>query len=168
MAARFTSDDKIFFTEEAESIGLRWNSRKNKERQKIEERKKEREIKERDAYFKKQNSKRGADEPESPDDLGDVDTWISLDGTSKFISKTNKSKAAADELQAEDAALRRMNEFLWSRWMVWKHIGLNRAYLFRYSFRICDVISRLMILALIWCSLSAYATIGYVRIILTI
>eukprot|EP01083_Nonionella_stella_P185300 675405_1 len=39
-------------------------------------------------------------------------------------------------------------------WTIWNYIGFNRAYLFRYSFRMCDVFSRLMILALVWCVLS--------------
>eukprot|EP01083_Nonionella_stella_P114152 337183_1 len=37
-------------------------------------------------------------------------------------------------------------------------LGYNRAYLFRYSFRMCDVFSRLMILALVWCTLSGTLT----------
>eukprot|EP01083_Nonionella_stella_P021910 60625_1 len=47
---------------------------------------------------------------------------------------------------------------LFNRWKVWNYIGYNRAYLFRYSFRMCDVFSRLMILALVWCTLSGTLT----------
>eukprot|EP01083_Nonionella_stella_P044880 120746_1 len=42
---------------------------------------------------------------------------------------------------------------LFTGWTIWNYIGFNRAYLFRYSFRMCDVFSRLMILALVWCVL---------------
>eukprot|EP01083_Nonionella_stella_P185479 676423_1 len=47
---------------------------------------------------------------------------------------------------------------LFNRWKVWKYIGYNRAYLFRYSFRMCDVFSRLMILSLVWLVLSGTLT----------
>eukprot|EP01083_Nonionella_stella_P176857 619998_1 len=47
---------------------------------------------------------------------------------------------------------------LFNRWKVWNYVGYNRAYLFRYSFRMCDVFSRLMILALVWCTLSGTLT----------
>eukprot|EP01083_Nonionella_stella_P107215 310315_1 len=45
-------------------------------------------------------------------------------------------------------------------WTIWNYIGFNRAYLFRYSFRMCDVFSRLMILALVWSVLSGTTTFG--------
>eukprot|EP01083_Nonionella_stella_P172955 595077_1 len=47
---------------------------------------------------------------------------------------------------------------LFTGWAVWHYIGFNRAYLFRYSFRMCDVFSRLMILSLVWCVLSGTTT----------
>eukprot|EP01083_Nonionella_stella_P150702 480485_1 len=47
---------------------------------------------------------------------------------------------------------------LFTRWKFWNYLGFNRAYLFRYSFRMCDVFSRLMILALVWCVLSGTIT----------
>lgn len=52
-----------------------------------------------------------------------------------------------------------VDEFLFAWWKFWNHIGFNRAYLFRYGFRMCDVFSRLMILALIWSSFSGAVTL---------
>eukprot|EP01083_Nonionella_stella_P243105 847405_1 len=49
---------------------------------------------------------------------------------------------------------------LFTGWAVWNYMGFNRAYLFRYSFRMCDVFSRLMILALVWSVLSGTTTFG--------
>ncbi len=47
-----------------------------------------------------------------------------------------------------------LETLLFRRWKIWNCLGYNRAYLFSYSFRMCDVFSRLMILPLIWCVLS--------------
>eukprot|EP01084_Bolivina_argentea_P216577 367893_1 len=40
---------------------------------------------------------------------------------------------------------------LFRKWQIWGYIGFNSACVFRHSFRLCDICSRLMILGLIWC-----------------
>eukprot|EP01083_Nonionella_stella_P318674 1165999_1 len=134
VAARFTSDDKIFFNADAEGLGLKWKKRsKNKV------------TNEPEPEVLSQKSMTPSSDDEQADHAVTVDV---LDDDEEINTKLTKNHANIEdeEVAAPDAQ--------WPKWKVWNHIGFNRAYLFRYSFRMCDVFSRLMIMALIWCTLN--------------
>eukprot|EP01084_Bolivina_argentea_P067013 122137_1 len=147
VAARFTSDDKIFFNEDAEGLGLKWKKR----RKKIE-------------AAKDEKAKDDDDTPSTKalDTIASTPDMIKSDGEQAPTAvRVGKDHDDEEELIRSDDT-KPEYEVQWSRWKAWNHISFNRAYLFRYSFRMCDVFSRLMILALIWCTLSGKVALGII------
>eukprot|EP01084_Bolivina_argentea_P150833 263354_1 len=155
VAARFTSDDKIFFNQNAEQLGIKWVKRKAKN--------------------KSETNKEGESDPLLDEQKGDNNAFDRMISESNMQSdasimtptvspKNNAIPVGDDDIDIEELNTVKQNvndiidDFLWARWKIWNHFGFNRAYLFRYGFRMCDVFSRLMILALIWCSLSGIVT----------
>ena len=103
--------------------------------------------------LKKQQSERIKAQTGDSSDISSMSQLITNHREESMRSLGADGVKGKEEKDDEDAVI----TYLWSKWKVWKHIQFNRAYLFRYGFRICDVISRLMILALIWCTLSGVA-----------
>ena len=127
-------------------MGLKWRKR----RQKKEKKKKGDEDAEEDEVGKDDSpmSKQKSHEPLTGSE--------EFDGEALIVASRQNSPSPASLDEVDD--VEELYEYLWSKWAFWNHIGFNRAYLFRYGFRMCDVFSRLMIMALIWCTLSGTAT----------
>eukprot|EP01083_Nonionella_stella_P318673 1165992_1 len=128
VAARFTSDDKIFFNENAEGLGLQWRKRTQKKGKKVAD-----------------DLLRGLSTSTVNREQTDHEIVVDLLDDAYDNETILTFAKQPTEIHDEDN---------WARWKIWNHIHVNRAYLFRYSFRMCDVFSRLMIMALIWCTLN--------------
>eukprot|EP01084_Bolivina_argentea_P099215 178347_1 len=152
VAARFTADDKIFFNSDAENLGLKWKKRKCKKSELLKDKNDANfefnyEIKE-DKNIRHKSFDPLKSSSVSGGNLAGNEVKVGEDSEDEDLLDKNIIESK-EELIADNKY-----EILWSRWKMWNHIGFNRAYLFRYSFRMCDVFSRLMILALIWCTLN--------------